>query len=1714
MLWSLLAVAQTGHSAPDVKVVKDDKTPAGVRKQNGDSIQYGITIANTGSEAATDVVLVDPTPANTTLDPDSLNISPLAMDDAFEAVGNTLLRVGGEPGTGPEFNVAGSLTANDREFLGDTFTIDTGTISSEQGGTVTILADGSFTYLPPAGFTGVDRFTYTIRDDGADGIPGNEDDLSDSAVVAITVSGRIWYVDNSAPAGGDGRSSSPLSTLAPLNGAGDPDNPGDIIYLHTGNGPYATGLTLENNQTVVGNGAPLVAGGRTLRPAGAPPLITNPTGNGITLASGNTLRGLAIGNASGIALSGASTGALTVSQVAINTSGAALSLSNGTFADGSSFTSITSSGGDNGILLNNMEGYVNLGEGGLSGHTQNALRASGGAGSFSYAGTISKTANSSVPAVSITGKNGGTAIFSGQISASANTPGIALESNTGGAAIHFTGGLNLSTGTQTAFSATGGGTVVATQNNTSIVNRLTTTAGVALNVSGVTIGDAGLAFRSIQSSGGANAIILNNTGSGALTVTGTNSADSGGTIQNQTGDAIRLSNTGPVSLRDMRVTGSGENHINASTVAGLALTRVNTDLSTRHGITGSNVRNLVIQDCVFDRSGAAHASGDFSAIHVTNLLGTSSIKGTVFKRSDANQVYIVNNTATNFNGVPDTLTVSGTQWNTHAGDHLAITADTESNFQLIMDASDGVNEIVAGGIGARAVATGINGKLNVSITGLKTSDNTSGVWLTQNGGGLLTYDIFGNKPANGSGFSNTGSVAIAVQHLGSGGISKGYIQDNNVIHSAGPGTNAMQIIVEGNGTGTASVTGNVVYGDFQRGFQGQARLGTGELNLTLSGNLFTGTDPTGEGLQGVNIETGGSGSGHANIIRLNMQDNVVAYAPGAVYPASYRLINRASCTFLLQNFTGSGSNTDNVRTWVTSTKGNQTGGGSVSVTATSPFGAAIGPIPAPLLFQPTPASQAVPNVPAAPLFETRSATVPVNDGVATPLPEETGETPPGSGRLPSGDDDSGSLTQEKLDAIARAAIARWEATGLREDQKAKLRELRFEIADLPGAYLGKNTGSVIYLDRDAAGSGWFVDATPEDDAEFTSLSDSHFVSSGENGAIGKRVDLLTAVMHEIGHSLGLEDVYFAERSDMVMHGLLPLGQRRLPRFGEAAGLPPDAAPEARHLSSPINIGTLPPGKTVTIVYRVTINPDNPEPWIYSQGIVSGSNFDDVPTDDPETIADADPTITPVALPPTLGPVTRFVAEDSGTFHFTQWDFIGAFMDVNPGDTLQEVRVLSLPTKGILRLGGAEVAMNQLIPAINLDFLSYTPADDENGPDGFAWTASDGTLFALAPAAVNIVLTEVNDPPVPVDDVLPNVAEDSGPIVISKAALLANDSAGPPNESFQTLSITAVNNVVGGAVVVGENDITFTLERDFNGTAGFTYTVADNGTTDGVDDPREASATVTFTVTPVNDAPVITGQHSVSMPEDGSREIVFTDLIVSDPDNTYPDGFTLVAGDGDHYTRSGNIITPAANFHGALTVPVIVNDGEADSGVFLLSVTITPVNDDPVAGNDVITRHPGQSVKVAVSTLLANDTDVDGDELTFVSAGPASNGTVTVSGGTVFYTPNAGFTGEDSFPYTISDGQGGAAVGTVTVVVTADDTAPGLSIAKMEVLPDGSLRLVFAGIPGRVYRVQSSDTLAPDSWVDRATLAADALGRFEFIDPAPLPPSRFYRTVQP
>jgi hypothetical protein len=99
--------------------------------------------------------------------------------------------------------------------------------------------------------------------------------------------------------------------------------------------------------------------------------------------------------------------------------------------------------------------------------------------------------------------------------------------------------------------------------------------------------------------------------------------------------------------------------------------------------------------------------------------------------------------------------------------------------------------------------------------------------------------------------------------------------------------------------------------------------------------------------------------------------------------------------------------------------------------------------------------------------------------------------------------------------------------------------------------------------------------------------------------------------------------------------------------------------------------------------------------------------------------------------------------------------------------------------------------------------------------------------------------------------------------------------------------------------------------------------------------------------------VINGQtHTITINEDNSYTINFSDLNVTDPDNTYPDDFTLIVLNGQNYSVNSNTITPQKDYYGTLKVPVKVNDGNADSNIFNITINVNPVNDAPTWTKDI------------------------------------------------------------------------------------------------------------------------------------------------------------------
>src|SRR5258706_458464 len=216
----------------------------------------------------------------------------------------------------------------------------------------------------------------------------------------------------------------------------------------------------------------------------------------------------------------------------------------------------------------------------------------------------------------------------------------------------------------------------------------------------------------------------------------------------------------------------------------------------------------------------------------------------------------------------------------------------------------------------------------------------------------------------------------------------------------------------------------------------------------------------------------------------------------------------------------------------------------------------------------------------------------------------------------------------------------------------------------------------------------------------------------------------------------------------------------------------------------------------------------------------------------------------------------------------------------------------------------------------------------------------------------------------------------------RGSLFEKEKKGSANESGQTLTFALVaGSAVGGTISSDATNIYFTPTADFNGPASFQYTVADNGTTNGAPDPKSDTATVSFTITEVNDAPAAANDELADVTEDsGDRTIPFAVLTANDSKGAANEsGQTLIvktvgnAVGGEVSIVGGNVIfTPTANYYGGASFVYTVEDngttnGAADpktSAPAVVRFNVTEVDDAPTANNYTISNVTEDSAVLA------------------------------------------------------------------------------------------------------------------------------------------------------
>lgn len=830
-------------------------------------------------------------------------VTVTAVDDAYDAIGNFTTPVSAPGVLSNDISSGGPLSA------------DAETVATYKGGSATIDADGSFTYLSPAGFIGVDSFDYTVQEGAS----------TDTGLVVMTVGSRVWYVDNEATAPGDGRD---VSAFAALASAEAPSGIGDMIFVDEGDGTttgYDAGFALKNTQALIGSGittdvtATLNSETVTLfSAAGDAPEITRSTaGTTIALASGNTLQGLSIASTNGAGISGGAVGSLFVNPTSVAAvGGPALDVSasgalNATFASLSSSNSAT-----HGIRLVGVTGTMTASGGAISEATSEDVLVSGGTANVTYDGTITDDLGT---LVSITGTTGGTKDFNGAITdgGDGDGSGISLNTNTG-ATINFDGGLTLSTGVNPAFTATGGGTVNVTSG--AVSTTATTTTGTAVNMASTTIGGSGVTFDTVSTSGAANGILLDgvgagtfdadggaivnaiargvdvNGGSGGVSYDGTISttaagrsvevtSHTGGTVAfggaiDDNGLGINLtSNTGAtINFTGGLDIDSGANTgFNATGGGTVNATQNNTSIlntiETTTG-TGLDVENTTIGSSGLTfRSISVNPSGAAATGRGIVLLNTGSTAGLTVVGDGTNAANGSGGEIANLNGADGSTGLDGgTGFCVEAAspfDGVGVYLnDTKSPTLRSMDLHDFQNF----------------GILGFDVNGFE----LTGVTVTASGIGMVgTNAGTDDGPVHFCDVSGTATMSNVTASRG--------IEDNFVVHNdavtltsltvtsstfstttaGSPGNDGFLIRARGTGNVTATLTGSTFSDNFANGLQA-ATENSGIIDLTVDGGTFTSNNI------GINVSNQGVPAGATQNFTFDLSDaSITGHATSA-----------------------------------------------------------------------------------------------------------------------------------------------------------------------------------------------------------------------------------------------------------------------------------------------------------------------------------------------------------------------------------------------------------------------------------------------------------------------------------------------------------------------------------------------------------------------------------------------------------------------------------------------------------------------------------------------------------------------------------------------------------------------------------------------------------------------------------------------------------------
>ena len=737
-----------------------------------------------------------------------------------------------------------NLAANDLLGSGQVTSFGSGSCSGTPAGSqldagssgrLTIQPSGQFSYEPPANAVNVSHgFCYTVT--GGD---------TASITFNIQNAARVWFIDRDAPAGGIGTQARPFTALSAAGG----HSANDTLFVARGSAATAAGLVLKNGVRLIGEGAvgtlaalsgvTPVAGSSfpALGGVGSEPNLTC-AGTCITLGSGNTLRGVRIGDsgAGGTDISGTGFGTLTVSGVLLDGSGRALDLSNGTLSGSFADINVTS-GNQEGLRLDgvggtwNVVGAVDIGN--VSGTGLNLINAPAGA-SATFTGGLNVAKTGAGSAVNLSGNHASAVIHLGSVSLTAGASG---SSGTG---------LAISNSPVTL----GGGSIAAVD-------------GPAINATGATFGGGGGSMlASASSSNSASQGIRLDGASGTLTILGGAITGAGTTAFDVVGGGGSISYSGTINNSGNRAV-SVRNRTGTAQVSFLgSITDTGRGVLVDANAAGSLVRFS---------GGMALNTGTFPAFVAT---GGGTV--VVCDRNPCGSGTAVTN-------VLSTTTATALQvLNTTIGSNDLVFRSISSNGAssgIVLDSTGSAGGLVVSGNGGSctSVATCTGGAIrNSSQHGVRLNATTEPAFTrlaiqTSAGSG-----IFGTRV---SGFT----------------FSNGFISDSGgdlVPDRANIAFNTQSTGSENNLEGVVSITDSLLTYGYYHGIDIVNYAGTLSA-VTLRGNTLTssinggsgspcagaGTPTTCSRGSGVRLIAFGSGSTVANVTRGTIENNTISNFP-------------------------------------------------------------------------------------------------------------------------------------------------------------------------------------------------------------------------------------------------------------------------------------------------------------------------------------------------------------------------------------------------------------------------------------------------------------------------------------------------------------------------------------------------------------------------------------------------------------------------------------------------------------------------------------------------------------------------------------------------------------------------------------------------------------------------------------------------------------------